>query len=80
MADRGDEGHICARAAKDVGDIIRAAADGKALGLGMQVFLSLGQMIDTDDHVHAGGAENKYILHVIPLIIVFIRIIQVYDA
>ena len=63
-ADRRDERHIRARAAEDVGDVVGAAADGEALGFGMEVFLRPGQVIHPDDDVHTGGADDEHILHI----------------
>ena len=62
-ADGGDKRHLRAGAAEDIGDVIGAAAHGKALGMGMDIFLRLGQMVDAEDDVHAGGTDNKHILH-----------------
>ena len=57
--------HKCQRRlgpAQNIGHIVCTAADGKPLGLRVQVFFRAGQVIHPDDHIHTGRADDEYIL------------------
>ena len=60
--DRGDERDRRAAAPQNVGGVVGAAADGELLAVGMQVFLGMGKVIDADDDVHAGRADDEHLI------------------
>ena len=60
---RGDKRHFRPRSSEDIGDVVGAAANHKALAVRVQILLRFGQVIDPDDHIHTGRTENERIFH-----------------